>query len=87
MPHAEEPVKVEVVAGDRVYELDAWLSGHFEPIDGRHHWSGRLAPCAELTERLRAGRRDVTIRLPARGEVPARLAEVNPWGGLRIVGG
>ena len=35
--------------------VDVHLRGHFEPLDGRFHWYGRIAASAELTERVRSG--------------------------------
>src|SRR4051812_9903841 len=100
MPQDDRSVKVEVLVDGAVYGADAWLSVRFEPIDGRYHWSGRLASrdgdagVAGLAALVRQGRRDVRIRVVApvpghgpglgrglRGRpVPARLAEVDPWG-------
>ena len=61
------------------------LSGRVEPVDGRFHWGGRIEPLDELAALVRAGRRDVSLRIGQRS-APARLAEVDPWGGVRITG-
>ncbi|SCF08066.1 protein of unknown function [Micromonospora coriariae] len=61
------------------------LSGRWEPVDGRYHWGGRIEPDPQVAQLLRSGRRDVELRIADRVR-PARLAEVDPWGGVRITG-
>jgi hypothetical protein len=61
------------------------LSVRFEPVEGRYRWGGRAAPDETLSERLRDGERDVTVRIGDR-EAPARLGEPDPWGGVRLTG-
>lgn len=61
------------------------LSGRWEPVDGRYHWGGRIEPEPEVARLVRSGRRDVDLRIADRPS-PARLAEVDPWGGVRITG-
>ncbi|MFF4874866.1 DUF4873 domain-containing protein [Micromonospora sp. NPDC000668] len=61
------------------------LSGRWEPVDGRYHWGGRIEPEPRVARLLRSGRRDVELRIADRVR-PARLAEVDPWGGVRITG-
>lgn len=61
------------------------LSGRWEPVDGRYHWSGRIEPEPRVAVLLRSGRRDVELRIADRAR-PARLAEVDAWGGVRITG-
>ena len=67
--------------------------GRFEPVDGRYHWAGRVEPEPRLVRLLRSGRRDVEVRIGERVPTKARaeqarhrLAEVDPWGGVRITG-
>jgi len=76
----------EVRVGDAVVQVPVALSGRFEPVDGAYHWSGRTGAEPALAAQLRAGRRDARVRLPGHGAVPARLAEVDPWGGVRLTG-
>ena len=71
---------VTVVADGREVVLEATLRGAFQPIDGRFHWYGRLAPSEALT----AGA-TVTLRTPV-GEATGRLSDLDPWGRLRIHG-
>ncbi|RKF26398.1 DUF4873 domain-containing protein [Micromonospora globbae] len=61
------------------------LSGRWEPVDGRYHWGGRIEPDPRVARLLRAGHRQVALRIADRVS-PARLAEVDPWGGVRITG-
>lgn len=61
------------------------LAGRWEPVDGRFHWGGRIEPVSEVADLVRAGRREARLRIGDR-EAPARLAEVDPWGGVRITG-
>ncbi|MEU7841316.1 DUF4873 domain-containing protein [Micromonospora sp. NPDC049114] len=70
------------IAGNAVR---AHLSGRWEPVDGRFHWGGRIEPDPTVARLLRSGRRDVELRIADRAR-PARLAEVDPWGGVRITG-
>ncbi|WP_340559700.1 DUF4873 domain-containing protein [Streptomyces sp. GSL17-111] len=61
------------------------LRGHFQPIDGRYRWYGRLAADPEVT-RLCGGRRaSVTLRTP-HGQAPAEAADPDPWGRYRVTG-
>ncbi|GAA3288450.1 DUF4873 domain-containing protein [Dactylosporangium vinaceum] len=81
MPEESSPVKATLVADGRSYAVELEVSGRSEPVDGRFRWSARMTAGPEVTALLRCGRRDVTI-----GGVPARLVELNPWGGIRVTG-
>ncbi|MFG3302731.1 DUF4873 domain-containing protein [Micromonospora chersina] len=59
--------------------------GRWEPVDGRYHWAGRIEPESRMLRLLRSGRRDVEVRVGER-VVRGRLAEADPWGGVRITG-
>jgi Domain of unknown function (DUF4873) len=76
----------EVLVGDAVVAVSVALSGRFEPVDGAYHWSGRTGAEPALAAQVRAGRREARVRLPGHGAVAARLAEVDPWGGVRLTG-
>ncbi|RNL78704.1 DUF4873 domain-containing protein [Nocardioides marmorisolisilvae] len=60
------------------------LRGHFEPIDGRFHWFGRIAADEALNERHRSGA-TVTLTTP-HGSAEGRLSDVDPWGRFRVTG-
>ena len=62
------------------------FAGRFEPVDGRYHWGGRIAPHLRLSELVRGGQRSATVQIGQYPGVTARLAEVDPWGGIRVVG-
>lgn len=66
-------------------EVRLHVTGHWEPIDGRYHWAGRIEPEPRVVRLLRSGRRDVEVRVGDR-ITRARLTEVDPWGGVRVTG-
>jgi hypothetical protein len=70
-------------AGNGV-EVEVTLRGHFEPLDGRFHWYGRIGADDGLTEVVRAGD-TVTLTTP-HGSAEGRLSDVDPWGRYRISG-
>ena len=63
--------------------VDVRLRGHFEPIDGRFHWYGRIAPDPAVETHTSGS--TVTLVTPY-GEAPGRLSDVDPWGRFRISG-
>jgi hypothetical protein len=65
-------------------EVSVRLRGHFEPIDGRFHWWGRVGVDETLTGEHDA-RALVTLTTP-HGEASGRLSDVDPWGRFRITG-
>ena len=75
-----------VVLGDREVEVDLDLRGHFEPLDGRFHWYGRVD--AAGSERLAADAPSgttVTVRTTY-GEASGSLSDRDPWGRFRLAG-
>lgn len=67
---------------DTTVEVDVYLRGHFEPIDGTFHWYGRLAP--EATQEFRSGSH-AELTTP-HATASGRLDDVDAWGRLRIRG-
>ncbi|MBV9830507.1 MAG: DUF4873 domain-containing protein [Marmoricola sp.] len=65
-------------------EVAVRLRGHFEPIDGRFHWWGRVAKDPELDARHTSGA-EVTLTTP-HGEAVGRLHDVDTWGRFRVSG-
>lgn len=61
------------------------LSGHFEPIDGKYHWYGRIQPNDELTSLLGTRKGSAQVRTP-HGEATGQLTDPDPWGRYRISG-
>jgi hypothetical protein len=69
------------VIGDT--EVAVQLRGHFQPIDGRFHWWGRIA----ATPTLGTGASGTTVTLETpHGVAEGRLSDIDPWGRLRISG-
>lgn len=62
----------------------AALSGNIDPLDGHYHWGGRIHPDERVVALLRAGRRDITLQVGDDEPLPARLSEVDPWGGVVV---
>ena len=71
--------------GGRRYEVRVDLRGYFQPIDGRYHWYGRIAPEAELAGSLTAGRTKGTLTT-SHGSAPAEVGDPDPWGRYRVEG-
>lgn len=69
---------------DEGFDVEVDLRGHFEPLDGRFHWYGRIATSDELSANLRSGQ-VVMLRTPG-GSAQGRLSDVDPWGRFRIAG-
>jgi len=67
--------------GDR--EVAVRLRGHFEPIDGKFHWWGRIAPDPAMEEHTSGA--TVHLETP-HGTAAGRLSDVDPWGRFRITG-
>ena len=64
--------------------VDVRLRGHFEPIDGRFHWWGRIGANDRIDAEQGSGS---TVRLVTpHGEADGRLSGVDPWGRFRISG-
>ena len=60
------------------------LRGHFEPLDGRFHWFGRIAADEASTQQHRSGA-TVTLVTP-HGSAEGRLSDLDPWGRFRVTG-
>jgi len=72
--------------GDLPVEVE--LSVRFEPVDGKVHWGGRIAPNPPVAALVRGGLRACQLRIDGAGRpaVPARLGDTDPWGGIRVTG-
>ena len=64
--------------------VEVRLRGHFEPIDGRFHWWGRVAAEEALGAEQSSGA-VVTLVTP-HGRAEGRLSDLDPWGRFRISG-
>ena len=61
------------------------LRGHFQPIDGRYHWYGRIEPNDSLPGLLGSGRARAVLTTPE-GSAPCELSDPDPWQRYRIAG-
>ena len=74
-----------ILVPDWAIPADVHLRGHFEPIDGRFHWYGRVAVDPAVTALATEHGPDVVLRL-ADAEAPGTLGDPDPWGRWRITG-
>jgi hypothetical protein len=65
-------------------DVEVQLRGHFEPLDGRFHWYGRIAASAALADGVRSGS-TVSLSTP-HGTAEGRVSDIDPWGRFRISG-
>jgi hypothetical protein len=70
-------VTLEIADGS--FEVEARLSACVEPVDGRLHVTGRIAPHPEVAALVRRGVREARLE-----GVPIRLMEIDPWGGVLV---
>ncbi|MFL6060446.1 MAG: DUF4873 domain-containing protein [Marmoricola sp.] len=82
----EEYAGVAVVLGEGVdpVEVEVQLRGHFQPIDGRFHWYGRIEANEVLASEHRPGAR-IALRTPY-GTAAGKIADLDPWGRYRVTG-
>lgn len=81
----------------REIDVDVVLRGHFQPIDGRFHWYGRISHSIghqighkigqdmDLEQVSTATNRTVVLRTPE-GEATGTLSDRDPWNRYRISG-
>jgi hypothetical protein len=73
-----------LVIADTEIPVEVVLRGHFQPIDGRYHWYGRITANTEL-DTLAPGHRSVTLRTP-QGGADGVLSQPDLWRRYRISG-
>ena len=71
--------------GQAEFDVQVELRGHFEPIDGRYHWYGRIAKNDALTAALRGRKAAGVIETP-QGSASCDAAEPDMWDRYRITG-
>ena len=71
--------------GDASVDVQADLRGRFEPIDGRHHWYGRLARCDAIATATSAGHTAGTLTTPA-GTTECQVSDPDLWQRYRVRG-
>lgn len=74
-----------VVVGERELAVEVELRGHFQPIDGRYRWYGRVASNDELTALAGGRKTKATVRTPE-GSADGELSDPDPWGRYRVLG-
>ncbi len=74
-----------LMLGQDEFEVEVELRGHFEPIDGRYHWYGRIASNQALTD-LVGGFRAVGLLDTGQGRSPCELTDPDLWNRYRISG-
>jgi hypothetical protein len=71
--------------GGREFDVRAELRGHFEPIDGRYHWYGRIARDDEVAAVVGQGRASAALTTTD-GSAPCELSDPDPWRRYRVTG-
>ena len=75
-----------VLAVDRSrFDVQVRLRGHFQPIDGRYHWYGRIDAHEGLDELLGSGKASGMLTT-AEGSAPCELSEPDPSRRYRVTG-
>lgn len=74
-----------LVLDDRELTVEVELRGHFQPIDGRYHWYGRLKANTELDDLVGGRKRTAVLRTPD-GEATGEVSDPDPWRRYRITG-
>ncbi len=90
-PHEGYDGPAELLVRDRTeptgpLTVDVTLRGHFQPIDGRYHWHGRVAADARVDALAADGTGAVAVLTTPQGSAEGRLSDVDPWGRYRIAG-
>jgi cation diffusion facilitator CzcD-associated flavoprotein CzcO len=67
------------------FDVQVRLRGHFQPIDGRYHWYGRIDAHEGLAELLGPGKAGGVLTT-AEGSAPCELSEPDPSRRYRVTG-
>ncbi len=70
---------------DTAIAVEVVLRGHFQPIDGRFHWYGRIAANPEV-DALTGGRSARVVLSTDDGDALGTLSDPDPWSRHRISG-
>src|SRR5215510_3161501 len=79
-----EGTAVVEVGGSR-FDVQVRLRGHFQPIDGRYHWYGRISAHEGLDGALASGKASGVLTTPE-GSAPCELSEPDPSRRYRVTG-
>lgn len=74
-----------LVIGEARFDVRVELRGHFEPIDGRYHWYGRIASNQPLDDRL-SGAKAAGVLETTHGSSPCEVSEPDLWQRYRLTG-
>ena len=74
-----------VEVGRSRFDVQVRLRGHFQPIDGRYHWYGRISAHEGLDGLLGSGKA-AGVLTTAEGSAPCELSEPDPSGRYRVTG-
>src|SRR5215471_17528090 len=74
-----------VAVGESRFEVQVRLRGHFEPIDGRYHWYGRIAAHEGLDALLGSAKAGAVLSTPE-GSAPCEVSEPDLSGRYRVAG-
>jgi cation diffusion facilitator CzcD-associated flavoprotein CzcO len=74
-----------LMAGGVRVAVQVRLRGHFQPIDGRYHWYGRVEPNDSLLGLLGPGRSHAVLTTPD-GSATCELSDPDPWQRYRVTG-
>jgi len=71
---------------DETLTVQVTLAGHLEPLDGQYHWYGRVQKLEALDGAKASGATEIVLTIDDGHPAPARLAEHDAWGNLRVTG-
>ena len=74
-----------LILGEARFDVQVDLRGHFEPIDGRYHWYGRIASNESLDELLAGVKASGVLQTP-HGSSPCQVSEPDTWQRYRLTG-
>ena len=74
-----------LTACETQFAVEVELRGHFQPIDGRYHWYGRIAAHPGLSSAVGSAR-TAGVLTTAEGSAPCELSDPDPWGRIRVTG-
>jgi cation diffusion facilitator CzcD-associated flavoprotein CzcO len=74
-----------LTAGGSQFAVEVVLRGHFQPVDGRYHWYGRIAANGDLGSVVGSGR-TAAVLATEEGSAPCELSDPDLWGRLRVSG-
>jgi hypothetical protein len=74
-----------LIIGEARFDVRVELRGHFEPIDGRYHWYGRIASHPSLDDRLGGAKASGVLETP-HGSRPCEVSDPDTWQRYRLTG-